>query len=103
MKENILFAIFLIFFLIIIAVIISMFTSLAKQGDERRDMIVGKASAKTFAIIALYMAFYVIKSLYLILSGTDLSPEGMNPFITLTTMAFIYAVELVYHRKKYGN
>lgn len=103
MKENMLLAIFLIFLLALIAAIIAMFISLAKRGDERRDMIVGKASTKTFAVVVLYVAFYVVKNMYKVLSGTDLSPEGMNPFVTLTTIALIYAAELIYHSKKYGD
>ena len=103
MQENVLFVMFIVFLLFIISVIIAMFLSLAKQGDERRDMIIGKASTKTFAIITLYVAFYVVKNMYKVISGIDLSPEGMNPFVTLTTIALIYVIELIYHKKKYGD
>lgn len=103
MNENAVLTIFILFLLLIIIVILAMFISLAKQGDERRDMIVGKASTKTFAVFALYVAFCVVKNMYKVLSGTDLSPKGMDPFVTLTTIALIYAVELIYHKKKYGD
>lgn len=103
MNENILFVLFIIFLLTIIGITIFMFISLAKQGDERREMIVGKASTKTFVIIVLYMAFYVVKNIYLILSGTNLSPYGMDPFVTLTTISLIYVIVLFYHKKKYGD
>lgn len=103
MKENFLFVLFIIFLLLIIAITIFMFISLAKQGDERRDMIVGKTSTKTFAIAVLYMASYVVRNIYLIISGTNLSPDGMDPFVTLTTISLIYLIALVYHKKKYGD
>lgn len=103
MKTNFMLGMFLIGLFLIISVIISMFVSLAKQGDERRQMIVGKASTKTFAIIVVYVAFCVGEDIYKVLSGIDLSPKGMNPFIMLTIMAFIYAIELIYHKKKYGD
>lgn len=86
-----------------VTAIIFMFVSLAKQGDERRNMIVGKASTKTFVIFVLYVAFFVVRNMYKILSGIDLSPEGMNPFVTLVTISLIYIVELIYHKKKYGD
>ena len=103
MKENFVFAFFLIILLIIIAVIIAMFISLAKQGDERRDMIVGKASTQTFAVVVVYVAFNVVKDIYQVLTGADLSHEGINPFVMLTTISLIYAIELIYHKKKYGD
>lgn len=88
---------------ICVATIIFMFVTLAKQGDERRDMIVGKARTKTFVIFALYVAFDVVRDMYKILSGTDLSPEGMNPFVTLVTISLTYIVALIYYKKKYGD
>lgn len=103
MRTNLVLVIFTVGFLIIIGVIIAMFVSLAQQGDERREMIIEKASTKTFAATVLYVAFNVVNNMYKVLSGADLSPKGMNPFVTLTTIAVIYAIELIYHKKKYGD
>lgn len=103
MKGNFLFGLFIIFLLVSIAVIGIMLLSLAKQGDERRDMIVRKASAKTFAVIVVYICFFVVKNIYLIVSGTDVSPKGMNPFVTLVTISLVYMIELFYHKRKYGD
>lgn len=103
MKENVSLIVFVIILVLIIAAIIFMFVSLAKQGDERRNMIVGKASTKTFAVITLYVAFYVVRNMYKIISGTDLSPDGMSPFVTLIIISLIYVCSLAYHTKKYGG
>lgn len=103
MSTNLILTLFAVFLIISIAVILSMFVSLAKQGDERRNMIIEKASAKTFAVTVLYLLFQIVESLYKIISGTDFSPEGLNPFTTLTVIAAVYAIELMYHKKKYGD
>lgn len=103
MNADLVLALVTFFFIITIVVIISMFVSLSKQGDERRKMIVEKASAKTFTVTILYLLFCIAENMYKVVSRTDLSPEGLNPFITLTVIAMIYAVILVHHKKKYGD
>ena len=103
MNTNLVLTLFAVFLIITTAVIIAMFVSLAKQGDERRKMIVEKASAKTFAVTVLYLMFCFVENIYKVVSRSDLSPEGLNPFIVLTVIAVIYAVELIYHKKKYGD
>ena len=50
----------LILLLIFLILIVVMFVSLAKQGDERRRMIVQTASANTFAVTVLYLLFCFI-------------------------------------------
>ena len=45
MSTNLALALFAVFLIAVISIIIIMFVSLAKQGDERRKMIVEKASA----------------------------------------------------------
>ncbi len=96
-------SLFAVFLLATIAVIIAMFVSLARQGDERRRTIIEKASTKTFAVTILYLLFCIAENIYKVASGSDLSPEGMNPFVTLTVIAVIYAIELIYHKKRYGD
>jgi len=103
MNPNIALILFAILLILIIAVIIAMFVSFAKQEDERRRTIVEKASSKTFAITILYLLYCIAKNIFNVVSGKDSSPEGLNPFITLTAIAVIYAIELLYHKKKYGD
>lgn len=97
------FILFCIFLLSVIAIIITMFVSLTKQEDERRRMIVEKSSTKTFAIMVLYFLMCIAENIFKVVSGNDLSPEGMNPFVTLIVVAVVYIVELFYHKKKYGD
>ena len=103
MNTNLVLALFAIFLIITIVVIIAMFVTLAKQGDERRKMIIERASAKTFIVTVLYLLGCIAENIYKVVSRKDLSPEGRNPFITLTVIAMIYAVILIYHKKKYGD
>lgn len=103
MNTNLALLLFAIFLIAVVAVIVMMFVSLAKQGDERRKMIVEKASAGTFAATVLYLLFHIAENIYKVISQTDMTPEGMNPVVTLTVIAVIYAFELIYHKKKYGD
>nr|WP_325301783.1 hypothetical protein [uncultured Dysosmobacter sp.] len=103
MNDTLILILFGAFLLAALAVIAAMFVSLAKQGDERRRLIVEKASAGAFAVTALYILFSLAESVYLVCSGKDLSPVGMNPFITLTVIAVVYAGELFYQTRRYGG
>lgn len=51
----------------------------------------------------LYLLFCIAKNIYKVVSETDMTPEGMNPFVTLTVISVIYMFELIYHKKKYGD
>ncbi len=103
MDRTIAITLFFLILLLAVGVIIIMFVSLAKQGDERRKLIIEKASSKTFAVVIVYLLFCVAESIYNVIADNDLSPEGMNPFITLTVIAVVYAIALTYHKKKYGD
>jgi len=103
MSTNLALLFFSLFLAGVIATIVMMFVSLAKQGDERRKMIVEKASAGTFAVTVLYLLFHIAENIYKVTSKSYMAPEGMNPFVTLTVIAVIYAFELFFHKKKYGD
>ena len=49
----------LLFFAACWAVIAYVFVTLARQGDERRRMIVGRAAAACFPVFLLYLVFHV--------------------------------------------
>ena len=103
MSTNLSLALFFVFLIVMLALIVFMFISLGKQGDERRKMIVEKASTKTFAITVGYLLFCIAENIFKVVSGKDLSIQNMNPFVTLTVIAMIYTLELFYHKKKYGD
>ena len=89
----------LLIFLILIA---AMFVSLARQGDERRRMIVQTASANTFAVTVVYILFCAIEGVVRsIVRGEPM--EEMNPIVTLMTIAITYTFELFYFKRKYGD
>ena len=70
--------------------------SLIRPGDERRQLIVWKASAATLGGMAGYLVLRVVLNF---VRGY----EGINPFTMLTTMATLYFVFLLYHRARYGG
>lgn len=70
--------------------------SLVRPGDERRQLIVWKASASTLGGIAGYLVLRVALNF---VRGY----EALNPFTLLTVMAAIYFVFLLYHRARYGG
>ena len=88
--------------LIFLILIVAMFISLARQGDERRRMIVQTASANTFAVTVLYLLFCAIEGVVRsIVRGEPM--EEMNPIVTLMTIAITYTFELFYFKRKYGD
>lgn len=91
----------LAFFLACWAAIGAVFVSLARQGDERRKMIVGRAAAACFPVFLLYLAFHVAEDVYLSVTGGE--PDGVNPFSTLLVFSVLYAIELLYYKRKYGD
>lgn len=86
-----------IFLLGMIVLNLSMVISLAKTGDERRQMIVWKAS--TYTLLGT-VGSLLIDIIYSVIKSESIS---MNPFSTLTATAIIYFFFLTYYKKKYGN
>lgn len=70
--------------------------SLVRPGDERRQLIVWKASASTLGGIAGYLVLRVALNF---VRGY----EALNPFTLLTVMAAMYFIFLLYHRARYGG
>lgn len=85
-----------IFLLVMVVLNISMIISLIKPGDERRQMIIWKASTWTLIGTMGSLIISVVESVI------KVEKMSVNPFITLTSSAAIYFVCLLYYRKKYG-
>lgn len=92
----------LILLLIFLILIVVMFVSLAKQGDERRRMIVQTTSANTFAVSVVYILFCAIEGIIRSIAHGE-PMEEMNPIVTLTVISIIYSIELFYYKRKYGD
>lgn len=88
---------FVIFLLILIILDISMIVSLLKTGDERRQLIVWKASTSTLLVVVAGLVFDIAES---IARGEAML---INPFIKLSVTAMVYLLTLLYYKKRHGG
>lgn len=95
--EKIAVVLFVAFWVFLIALDISMIVSLLRSGDERRQLIVWKASTSTLLVVVAGFAIDIVESL--VRSEAMLS----NPFIKLSVTAIVYLLTLLYYKKKYGD
>ena len=95
--ENVALVLFGIFLLILIILDIAMIVSLLRTGDERRQLIVWKASAFTLLVVVGTLVLDVVESIVRV--------EAMliNPFIKLSVTAMVYLLTLLYYKKRYGD
>ena len=95
--ENLALVLFGIFLLILIILDIAMIVSLLRTGDERRQLIVWKASAFTLLVVVGTLVLYFVESIVRV--------EAMliNPFIRLSVTAMVYLLTLLYYKKRYGD
>ena len=95
--ENLALVLFGIFLLILIILDIAMIGSLLRTGDERRQLIVWKASAFTLLVVVGTLVLDVVESIVRV--------EAMliNPFIRLSVTAMVYLLTLLYYKKRYGD
>lgn len=85
-----------------LAAIAAMVVSLARQGDERRRLIVAKAGLNTLCVVVAYLFFCVVEGVVVsVRSGAP--AEDLDPFVTLVVIAMIYAAQLFYFKRKYGD
>lgn len=89
--------IFGIYLLVMIILDVSMLVSLAKMGDERRQLIVWKASTLTLLATMGSLVIGIIESI------VKVESMNVNSFTTLTAAATVYFISLLYYRKKHGN
>ena len=94
---TVLLIVFAIFLLTLIVLDISMIVSLLRTGDERRQLIVWKASAFTLLVVVGTLVLDVVESIVRV--------EAMliNPFIRLSVTAMVYLLTLLYYKKRYGD
>ena len=87
---------FLLFLIGIIFLDIAFIASLVLPGDERRQLIVWKASASTLGGVAGYLVLRVVLN-------AVRGYEGINPYTLLAVIASMYFVFLLYHRFRHGG
>ena len=82
----------MIFLLALIIIDILMIVSLLKTGDERRQLIVWKASSFTLLVVVGTLVMDVVESV--------VRAEAMliNPFVKLSVTAMVYFLTLLFYR-----
>lgn len=95
--ENVALIVFGIFLLALIALDVSMIVSLLKTGDERRQLIVWKASAFTLLVVVGTLVVDIVESII------KVEAMQINPFIKLSVTAMVYLLTLLYYKKRHGD
>lgn len=85
-----------VFLLVMMILNISMIVSLIRSGDERRQLIVLKASNFTLIATVGRLILDIIVSLVQSTSMTT------NPFSQLSATAIIYFISLLFYKKKFS-
>lgn len=95
--ENVGLIFFGLFLIALIVLDIAMLVSLLKTGDERRQLIVWKASTFTLLVVVGSLVLDVVDSM--------IKVEAMliNPFVKLSVTAMVYLLALLYYKKRYGD
>ncbi len=79
-----------------------MFSSILRQGDERRRLILQSAGSTSFAALAGMLLLQVVAGLVGSLAGTG-RIEFQNPLVLLMTVAVVYCASLFYYKKRFGD
>lgn len=95
--ENILLLLALGFIGLLVILDVAMAVSLVRLGDERQQMIVGRASTYTLLGTVGATLFKIVERI------VSMEPLAVNPFSTLGTMAIVYFAFLFYFKRKYGG
>ena len=88
---------FLLFLGFLLVCIIRMFFCLLRLGDERRQMIVGKACTFSFTGTVGYLLLSVLRAFF---QGQTIL---LNPLITLSTVAILFTCSLAWYQRKLGG
>ena len=88
---------FLLVLLLIIAMDLGMIISLVRGGDERRQMIVWRASTYTLLGTTGSLVLSIVEN------TVTHQYQAVNPFSLLGATALIYFVLLLFFRRKYGG
>lgn len=91
--DNLMLICFGIFLLALIVLDIVMIISLLKPGDERKQLIVWKASAFTLLVAVFGLVIDIIEAI------VKVEAMVINPFIKLSVIAMIYCISLLAFKK----
>ena len=96
-RDNFFLILFGLFLLGTIVLDVAMVVSLARVGDERRQLIVWKAGSFTLLVTVLTQVFDVVEAV------VRVQKLQSNPFIDLSVTAVTYFVVLLVLKKRYGD
>ncbi len=88
---------FILWLCVMIVLDIAMLVSLLRQGDERRQLVVWKASTCTLMGLVGMLVIEIIKGF---VTG---SVDMINPFVHLTVAATLYFGFSLYFKRKLGG
>ena len=86
-----------LFLLVTVVLDICMIVSLARPGDERRQLMVWKAGTWTLVGTAGSLVISIVECI------VQNRAVAVNPFIVLSTSAILYFALLLFYRRKYGG
>lgn len=89
--------IFGIFLIALVVIDIMMIVSLLKTGDERRQLMVWKASTSTLLVVVFCFVIDIVESL------VRSEAVQIDPFARLSVIAMAYFLTLLYYKKRYGD
>lgn len=95
--ENIGLILFGLFLLALVILDVSMIVSLLKGGDERRQLIVWKASTFTLVVVVGSLVLDIVESVIRV------EAMRVNPFVKLSVTAMVYLAALLYYKRRYGD
>lgn len=82
-----------------LSVIVWMVVSLAREKDERGEMILAKAGQHTLIILVAVLVICAVRNL----AEIARSDWQLDPFVLLTGIAVCFAAELFYWKLRYGG
>lgn len=82
-----------------VGAILWMIAALAREKDERGEMILAKAALHTLILLVAVLAICVVRNL----AEVDRSDWRLDPFVLLTGLAVCFAAELFYWKRRYGG
>ena len=95
--DHVFVALFLGLFALLLVLEVAMVISLARSGDERRQLIVWRAGTYTLLGTAGSLLLSTVENFL------RAQPMQVNPFVTLGAAAVLYFFFLLYFRRKYGG
>lgn len=87
----------IILLIALIGLTIFMLISISKTGDERRQLIMNRATSNSFIGA---VAILVIETIRMLATGESYES---NPFLMLAFVSLVFLISLIINKKRYGG